>query len=55
MPTYVFYCVTCNAHEEHLFTFHEEHKVVCATCSNVMRKVIPKVGVIFRGGGWGGQ
>lgn len=55
MPTYVFYCVTCNEHEEHPFGFHDEHKVVCSKCNNDMRKVIPKVGVVFRGGGWGGN
>lgn len=55
MPNYDFYCITCNEHEEHHFGFHEDHTVVCSVCKNVMRKVMPKTGVIFRGTGWAGK
>ena len=55
MPNYDFYCITCNEHEEHHFGFHDKHEVICNACKEPMRKVMPRTGVIFRGGGWGGN
>lgn len=55
MPTYVFYCITCNKHEDHTFGFHDKHYVKCNVCGNDMRKVIHKAGVIFKGTGWAGK
>ena len=54
MPNYDFYCVKCNEHEEHNFGFHDVHEVT-HSCGELMKKVMPKTGVIFRGGGWGGN
>lgn len=54
-PLYDFYCRTCDESEEHVFGFHEKHEVTCEVCGSDMSKTIFPVGVIFRGGGWGGQ
>jgi putative FmdB family regulatory protein len=54
-PLYDFYCATCDESEEHFFGFADKQEVTCVECGADMTKTIFAVGVIFRGGGWGGQ
>lgn len=54
MPFYNFQCKACGEHKEIHFNFSDKQEVKC-DCGKDMEKVIGAVGVIFRGGGWGGQ
>ena len=54
-PLYDFYCATCNESEEVFFGFADTQELKCVECGADMTKTIFPVGVIFRGGGWGGQ
>jgi putative FmdB family regulatory protein len=54
-PMYDFYCAKCNESEEHFFGFADKQEVTCVECGANMTKTIFPVGVVFKGGGWGGQ
>ena len=54
-PLYDFKCEPCNVADEVYFGFADKQEVTCFKCKSEMTKTIFPVGVIFRGGGWGGQ
>ncbi len=54
-PLYDFKCEPCNVAEEVYFGFADKQELTCEDCGKPMEKMLFPVGVIFRGGGWGGQ
>jgi len=54
MPTYDFICTECDNSDSRKLSFDElnqEH--LCWRCGALLRRVISKPGIVFRGTGWG--
>lgn len=56
MPTYEFKCSKCQSYGSAQFGINDEKSMDCPICKNPMdRYYSAPAGVIFKGGGWGGQ
>jgi len=56
MPTYEYMCESCGGMVTVILSVHDQKEPVeCQTCKVYMVRVWNTPGVIFKGGGWGGQ
>lgn len=52
MPTYVYRCASCGTTFEKVQSYDDAPVRACDKCGKAVRRVIQRVGVVFRGDGW---
>jgi putative FmdB family regulatory protein len=55
MPTYEFKCTKCDAMGTAQLKIEEDKVMRCPRCLVFMDRVYSAPGLVFKGGGWGGQ
>jgi putative FmdB family regulatory protein len=52
MPTYEYQCGTCGYRFDKFQSFSEDPLKECPQCGHMVKKLISRAGVIFKGSGW---